>query len=35
MKVFVPFRLDTLNQCLWRRRDTGPEERFAALGDAA
>jgi predicted ATPase/DNA-binding winged helix-turn-helix (wHTH) protein len=28
MKVFVPFRLDTLNQCLWRRRDTGPEERI-------
>src|SRR5580692_6510037 len=28
MKVFVPFRLDTLNQCLWRRRDAGPEERI-------
>jgi DNA-binding winged helix-turn-helix (wHTH) protein len=28
MKVFVPFRLDILNQCLWRRRDTGPEERI-------
>jgi predicted ATPase/DNA-binding winged helix-turn-helix (wHTH) protein len=28
MKVFVPFRLDTLNQCLWRRRDTGSEERI-------
>jgi predicted ATPase/DNA-binding winged helix-turn-helix (wHTH) protein len=28
MKVFFPFRLDTLNQCLWRRRDTGPEERI-------
>jgi DNA-binding winged helix-turn-helix (wHTH) protein len=28
MKVFVPFRLDTVNQCLWRRRDTGPEERI-------
>jgi DNA-binding winged helix-turn-helix (wHTH) protein len=28
MTVFVPFRLDTLNQCLWRRRDTGPEERI-------
>jgi predicted ATPase/DNA-binding winged helix-turn-helix (wHTH) protein len=28
VKVFVPFRLDTLNQCLWRRRDTGPEERI-------
>ena len=28
MKVFIPFRLDTLNQCLWRRRDTGPEERI-------
>jgi predicted ATPase/DNA-binding winged helix-turn-helix (wHTH) protein len=28
MKVFVPFRLDTLNQCLWRRRDAGPDERI-------
>ena len=28
MKVFVPFRLDTLNQGLWRRRDAGPEERI-------
>jgi predicted ATPase/DNA-binding winged helix-turn-helix (wHTH) protein len=28
MKVFLPFRLDILNQCLWRRRDTGPEERI-------
>jgi DNA-binding winged helix-turn-helix (wHTH) protein len=28
MKVFIPFRLDTLNQSLWRRRDTGPEERI-------
>jgi DNA-binding winged helix-turn-helix (wHTH) protein len=28
MKVFLPFRLDTVNQCLWRRSDTGPEERI-------
>ena len=28
MKMFVPFRLDTLNQCLWRCRDSGPEERI-------
>jgi predicted ATPase/DNA-binding winged helix-turn-helix (wHTH) protein len=28
MKVFVPFRLDTLNQCLWRRDDTGLEARI-------
>ncbi|HEY4368677.1 MAG TPA: AAA family ATPase [Steroidobacteraceae bacterium] len=27
MKVFPPFRLDTDNQCLWRRSDTGQEER--------
>jgi DNA-binding winged helix-turn-helix (wHTH) protein len=28
MKVFPPFRLDTLNQCLWRRGDTGQEARI-------
>jgi predicted ATPase/DNA-binding winged helix-turn-helix (wHTH) protein len=28
MKVFPPFRLDTVNQCLWRRGDTGQEERI-------
>jgi DNA-binding winged helix-turn-helix (wHTH) protein len=27
MKVFLPFRLDTVNWCLWRRGDPGPEER--------
>jgi DNA-binding winged helix-turn-helix (wHTH) protein/tetratricopeptide (TPR) repeat protein len=27
MKVFAAFRLDTLNQCLWRRGDTEPQER--------
>ena len=39
MKVFFPFRFDTANQCLWRRGDTGQEERvlltpkaFAVLG---
>jgi hypothetical protein len=28
MKVFPPFRLDTANQCLWRRADTGQEARI-------
>jgi DNA-binding winged helix-turn-helix (wHTH) protein len=28
MKVFAPFRLDVVNQCLWRRGDTGQEERI-------
>jgi len=28
MKVFLPFRLDTANQCLWRSGDTGREERI-------
>jgi DNA-binding winged helix-turn-helix (wHTH) protein len=28
MKVFPPFRLDTANQCLWRRGDTGQEARI-------
>jgi DNA-binding winged helix-turn-helix (wHTH) protein/tetratricopeptide (TPR) repeat protein len=28
MKVFPPFRLDTVNQCFWRRGDTGQEERI-------
>jgi DNA-binding winged helix-turn-helix (wHTH) protein len=28
MNVFPPFRLDTANQCLWRRGDTGKEERI-------
>jgi DNA-binding winged helix-turn-helix (wHTH) protein/tetratricopeptide (TPR) repeat protein len=39
MKVFLPFRLDIVNQCLWRRSDVGQEERvllapkaFAILG---
>jgi predicted ATPase/DNA-binding winged helix-turn-helix (wHTH) protein len=27
MKVFPPFRLDTVDQCLWRLGDTGEEER--------
>ena len=26
-KVFPPFRLDTINQCLWRRGEAGEEER--------
>jgi DNA-binding winged helix-turn-helix (wHTH) protein len=28
MKEFAPFRLDTVNQCLWRREDTGEDERI-------
>jgi DNA-binding winged helix-turn-helix (wHTH) protein len=28
MKEFPPFRLDTVNQSLWRRRDTGDDERI-------
>jgi DNA-binding winged helix-turn-helix (wHTH) protein len=28
MKVFAPFRLDALNQCLWKRSDAGQEERI-------
>src|ERR1700721_1721828 len=28
MKVFPPFRIDTANQCLWRRADTGQEARI-------
>jgi len=38
-KEFPPFRLDTINQCLWRRGDAGEDERvlltpkaFAVLG---
>lgn len=26
MKEFYPFRLDTVNQCLWRRQETGDDE---------
>src|ERR1700678_4064887 len=28
MKEFRPFRLDTINQCLWRRKDSGEDERL-------
>jgi DNA-binding winged helix-turn-helix (wHTH) protein/tetratricopeptide (TPR) repeat protein len=28
MKEFPPFRLDTVNQCLWRRRTKGADERI-------
>jgi DNA-binding winged helix-turn-helix (wHTH) protein/tetratricopeptide (TPR) repeat protein len=28
MKVFAPYRLDAVNECLWRRDDTGVEERI-------
>ena len=27
-KEFSPFQLDTVNECLWRHRDTGPDERI-------
>ena len=27
MKEFLPFKLDALNQCLWRRTDSGSEDR--------
>jgi DNA-binding winged helix-turn-helix (wHTH) protein/tetratricopeptide (TPR) repeat protein len=29
MKEFPPFRLDTVNQCLWRHRDSGDDERIS------
>src|SRR5208283_5217322 len=29
MKEFPPFGLDTVNQCLWRRRESGDNERIA------
>jgi DNA-binding winged helix-turn-helix (wHTH) protein len=28
MQEFPPFRLDTVNQCLWRRRETADDERI-------
>ena len=28
MQDFPPFRLDPVNQCLWRRRETAPDERI-------
>jgi DNA-binding winged helix-turn-helix (wHTH) protein len=28
MKEFPPFRLDTVNECLWRHRDDGDDERI-------
>ena len=28
VKVFPPFRLDTANQCLWRRGEFGRDERI-------
>jgi DNA-binding winged helix-turn-helix (wHTH) protein/predicted ATPase len=28
MQEFFPFRLDTMNQCLWRRRETAHDERI-------
>ena len=28
MKEFSPFRLDTVNQCLWRRGDKGDDQRI-------
>jgi DNA-binding winged helix-turn-helix (wHTH) protein len=29
MKEFPPFRLDTMNQCLWRRKDSGDDQRVS------
>jgi len=29
MKQFPPFQLDTVNQCLWRHRDNGDDERIS------
>jgi DNA-binding winged helix-turn-helix (wHTH) protein/tetratricopeptide (TPR) repeat protein len=29
MKEFPPFRLDTVNQCLWRHKDSGDDERIS------
>jgi DNA-binding winged helix-turn-helix (wHTH) protein/tetratricopeptide (TPR) repeat protein len=34
MKVFAAFRLDTLNQCLWRRSNLGKEERVLLMPKA-
>jgi DNA-binding winged helix-turn-helix (wHTH) protein len=34
MKVFAAFRLDTLNQCLWRRSNLGQEERVLLMPKA-
>lgn len=28
MKYFSPFRLDTVNQCLWHRRNSAADERI-------
>ena len=28
MQEFPPFRLDTVNQCLWRCRETADDERI-------
>ncbi|HZN96761.1 MAG TPA: winged helix-turn-helix domain-containing protein, partial [Gemmatimonadales bacterium] len=28
MKLFPPFRLDTVNECLWRSREAGADERI-------
>jgi hypothetical protein len=29
MYEFLPFRLDSVNQCLWRQHETAPDERMA------
>ena len=34
MKEFAQFRLDTLNQSLWRRLDTGKDERIPLTAKA-
>jgi hypothetical protein len=29
VKLFPPFRLDTVNECLWRASEAGAEERIS------
>src|SRR5262245_11185491 len=35
MQEFPPFRLDPVNQCLWRRRETADDERLLLPPKAA
>jgi hypothetical protein len=35
MKVFPPFLLDTVNQCVWRLGDTAREERILLFSACA
>lgn len=34
MHEFLPFRLDTVNQCLWRRQETADDERLLLTSKA-